>query len=135
MATTPARLKKAFKQLRDAALQFPQVNEDFPWGESAFKIAQKKVFCFMRLSDRGDEFSLSCKLPQSQDVALMLPFAQPAGYGLGKAGWVTATFDVKKAPPVELLREWLTESYFAVAPKKLSALISEAPAVKSPKRK
>ncbi len=57
MATRPAGLKKAFQQLRAAAKQFPRVNEDFLWGESAFKVAKKKVFCFMRISESGDKLS------------------------------------------------------------------------------
>jgi hypothetical protein len=40
-------------------------------------------------------------------------------YGLGRSGWVTAQFGPGEAPPVELFKEWLDESYRAVAPKRL----------------
>ena len=114
-----AALKKAFREVRAAALGFPQVHEDFLWGHSAFKVAKKKVFCFLTLETK--ELSVSCKLPESHEMALMLPFCEPTGYGLGKSGWVTARFlSGTQAPPVPLLREWLLESYRAVAPKKLS---------------
>ena len=33
---------------------------------------------------------MSTKLPSSDSVALELPFAEPAHYGLGRSGWVTA---------------------------------------------
>lgn len=51
----------------------------------------------------------------------MLPFSSPTAYGLGKSGWVTATFALKDAPPVDLLKAWIDESYRAQAPKKLIA--------------
>jgi hypothetical protein len=63
----------------------------------------------------------SVKLPESGADVLDLPFTKPTGYGLGKSGWVTATFDPKDAPPLEILQGWIAESYRAVAPKKLVA--------------
>ena len=46
--------------------------------------------------------------------------AQPSGYGLGKAGWVTVPL---RAPGVSLdvLRDWVEESYRIVAPKRVVA--------------
>src|SRR5262249_9428139 len=70
--------------------------------------------------------SLSTKLPQSNGVALMLPFATPTGYGLGKAGWVSAAFEPGASPPIDLLCAWIDESYQAVAPAKLAALARDA---------
>ncbi len=123
---TAATLKKAFAELRAAALTYPEVHEDFPWGHSAFKVAKKKVFCFLVLEPKG--LSLSCKLPLSSDMALMLPFAEPTGYGLGKSGWVSAAFEPSgKSPPVALLKEWLDESYRALAPKKLLKVLDARP--------
>ena len=63
--------------------------------------------------------SLSVKLPESGEEALTLPFTKPTGYGLGKSGWITATFASKEKPPVEVLKAWILESYRAVAPKRL----------------
>ncbi|HEY0478622.1 MAG TPA: MmcQ/YjbR family DNA-binding protein [Kofleriaceae bacterium] len=106
-------------QLRSHALAKPEATEHFPWGERAIKV-KGKVFLFMRAE--AAELSLSTKLPQSASVALLLPFAQPTGYGLGKAGWVSARFDAGQAPPVDMLCAWIDESYQAVAPAKLAAL-------------
>jgi hypothetical protein len=61
------------------------------------------------------------KLPISREEALHLPFAKPTGYGLGKAGWVSASFGPDDHPPVEILKSWIRESYRSIAPKKLVA--------------
>ena len=113
-------LAKAEAALRKRALAFPEAAEDFPWGESAFKV-RGKVFLF--LHHDGDGLSLSMKLPASSGAARVLPFARPTGYGLGKSGWITARFGAEDAPPLGLLLEWMEESYRAIAPKKLSALL------------
>ena len=69
----------------------------------------------------GGPMSLSVKLPDSGSEALDLPFTKPTGYGLGKSGWVSATFSDGDSAPIEILKNWILESYRAVAPKKLSA--------------
>jgi predicted DNA-binding protein (MmcQ/YjbR family) len=83
-----------------------------------------KVFVFM--GDTDDQLGLSVKLPQSAEAALGLPFASPAGYGLGRSGWVTVRFAPNAKPPVELLRDWIDESYRAVAPKSVVAKLPAA---------
>jgi len=113
-------LTAAEGELRDAALAFPETAEDFPWGHRAIKV-KGKAFIFMALED--DSLSLSVKLPASAAQALELPFTEPAGYGMGKHGWVTASFGPGDDVPMELVRAWLAESYRAVAPKKLAAQV------------
>ena len=125
--TNPAQ-----RALRAHALSLPEAREDFPWGERVVKV-RKKVFLFM--GHGGDGLSLSVKLPESQTVALMLPFTEPTGYGLGKSGWVSATFGRKERPPVDMLVEWIDESYRAVAPKKLVAELSTDAPQKSTRKK
>jgi predicted DNA-binding protein (MmcQ/YjbR family) len=121
----PARSRKWENELRRFALSFPEAREEFPWGHSAFKV-KGKVFLFMSSGEKGESgLSLSVKLPSSRAVALMLPFAEPTGYGLGRSGWVSASFREGKQPPLPLLREWIAESYRAIAPKKLLAGLTE----------
>jgi predicted DNA-binding protein (MmcQ/YjbR family) len=115
-AASPARRAEAL--LRSFALKYPETVEEFPWGERVIKV-RKKVFLFLGRSEGG--LSLSVKLPDSGLMALSLPFASPTGYGLGKSGWVTASFGPRARPPVDLLRRWVDESYRAVAPKRLVA--------------
>jgi predicted DNA-binding protein (MmcQ/YjbR family) len=106
--------------IRKHALGLPQASEDFPWGHRAFRV-NKRVFAFLAW-DEG-VFTVTVKLPQSQVVALSLPFAEPTGYGMGRSGWVTARFSGRDSPPVGVLCRWVDESYRAVAPRKLGALL------------
>ena len=41
------------------------------------------------------------------------------GYGLGKAGWITARFTKQDKIDVAMLKGWIDESYRAIAPKTL----------------
>ena len=110
--------------LRAFAMTFPEAHEDHPWGESAFKV-KGKVFLFVNVDARG--LSASMKLPQSNERALAMPFAEPTGYGLGKSGWVTCKFAPRERGPMDTLKSWVVESYRAVAPKKLAATLAAAP--------
>lgn len=47
---------------------------------------------------------------------------QPTGYGLGKSGWVTASWPDGVDDPMALFRAWIDESYRAQAPRRLGAL-------------
>ena len=105
------------EELLAAALRLPGAWEDHPWGSTVVK-AGKKIFVFLGHADDGSLFA-SFKLPHSHGAALMLPFANPTAYGLGKSGWITATFAKGEKVPEALLLEWLQESYVAVAPKRL----------------
>ena len=119
---TPAGV--ALRRLRKFALSLPEAVEEFPWGESVAKV-RGKVFVFLGRPESG--VAISVKLPQSGLLALQLPFASPTGYGLGRAGWVTASFGPRARVPVALLCQWIEESYRAVAPKRLGALLAGGP--------
>jgi predicted DNA-binding protein (MmcQ/YjbR family) len=110
------RPSAAWKALKRYAAQKPGAWEDDPWGETVYKVG-KKVFVFLGHLDYG--YGLSCKLPDSSEAAItMFSFAEPTGYGLGKAGWVSARFEAREDVPVDLLKQWIDESYTAVAPKR-----------------
>ena len=108
---------KIESKLRAFALTFPEAYEEFPWGHSAMKV-KKKAFLFMGTDENG-RFSISVKLPQSRDIAVDLPFTEPTGYGLGKAGWVTVTVRRDTKITLNLIKSWIDESYRAIAPKRL----------------
>jgi predicted DNA-binding protein (MmcQ/YjbR family) len=114
---TDPRTRKAESTVRRYALAYPEAYEEFPWGERAIKV-RKKVFVFMYAADVG--LYITVKLPTSNAAALMQPFAGPAGYGLARAGWVTCKFPPDVDAPIDVLRDWIDESYRAVAPKSLS---------------
>jgi predicted DNA-binding protein (MmcQ/YjbR family) len=103
------------------ALALPEAYLDHPWGEDVAKVG-KKVFVFFGTAD-GDEPGMSVKLPQSREQALFTPGAEPTGYGLGRAGWVNVPF--RGAPPVAILQDWVDESYRAIAPKRLVAVLDQ----------
>jgi len=127
-------LRSVSRELREYALSFPGATEDFPWGERVAKV-KGKVFVFLGTDPvPGGAMGLSVKLPESGQDALDLPFAKPTGYGLGKSGWVSATFEGKDRPPLDILKGWIRESYCAVAPKKLVAEL-EALVLKSLSRR
>ncbi|HEY1186022.1 MAG TPA: MmcQ/YjbR family DNA-binding protein [Gemmata sp.] len=102
--------------LRDLAMRFPGATEEFPWGHRAIKVKGK---IFVTIVTASGALTVSAKLPDSNTYALTQPYAEPTGYGLGKHGWVTCTFGAGAAVPMDLLEEWIEESYRAVAPKKL----------------
>lgn len=114
-----ARRSALRKRLLDYALGLPEAYVDHPWGEDVAKVG-KKVFCFFGIEGRSD-FGIGVKLPQSGPLALAQEGVEPMGYGLGKAGWVSVRFG-QATPPYEMLRDWITESYRAIAPKKLAKL-------------
>jgi predicted DNA-binding protein (MmcQ/YjbR family) len=116
-----ASVTSANRRLLAAALAYPGAHEDHPWGETVVKV-KGKVFVFLgHAQEKG--FGCSLKLPFSSGAAMLLPFASPTGYGLGKSGWVSSSFAPGEDVPDGLLLEWLDESYRAVAPKRLSATV------------
>ncbi|HUP29848.1 MAG TPA: MmcQ/YjbR family DNA-binding protein [Usitatibacter sp.] len=108
--------------IRKHALSYPETAEEFPWGESAFKV-KGKTFVFMR--DGADGVSFSVKVPDSRDLALSLPGAEPTHYGLGAKGWVTIA--PAATTSMHVLEFLIDESYRAVAPKRVIAQLAEPP--------
>jgi predicted DNA-binding protein (MmcQ/YjbR family) len=125
-------LSRAAQEVYAYALSLPGAWEDHPWGENVAKVG-KKVFLFSGWHD-DESWGISVKLQESHAAAMSLPFCAATGYGLGKAGWVSARFAPGEKPLVELLKSWVRESYAHIAPKKLLAQLDGAPA-KPPKTK
>ncbi|MFN7976062.1 MAG: MmcQ/YjbR family DNA-binding protein [Acidobacteriota bacterium] len=119
------------KELRSFGLAYPGAHTKSPWPGHLDLAVNDKTFAY--LSIEGEPFSISCKLPTSCEAALGLPFTTPTAYGLGKSGWVTAQFPEGTAPPVDLLKEWIDESYRAQAPRKLVAALGAARAPAPPR--
>jgi hypothetical protein len=115
------RHSAVLRALRRHGLAFPEAHTKSPWPGHLDLAVRDKTFAYLSLE--GDPLTVSCKLPVSRDEAMSLPFTSPTEYGLGKSGWVTATFAEDDDPPLEFLRLWLEESYRAQAPKKLAKLL------------
>jgi predicted DNA-binding protein (MmcQ/YjbR family) len=136
-----AKAKKAhahdpiLKELRAYGLALPGTHTKSPWPGHLDLAVKDKTFAYLSLE--GEPLGVSCKLPKTAALALALPFCTPAGYGLGKSGWVSATF-ADAEPDIDMLKAWLDESYRAQAPKKLIAQLDGVPEKKpaaKPKKK
>ena len=106
------------------ALGLPGAYEDHPWGEDVAKV-KSKVFVFLGI-DGASEPAMTLKLRESHEQALAIPGVAPTGYGLGRSGWVTVPFR-DTTPPLDVLKDWVEESYRLVAPKMLVADLDERP--------
>jgi len=118
------------------AVALPEAYEDHPWGELVVKV-NKKVFVFLGMGGESPPGTptteqapaggprppgMCVKLAESLEAALGLEGAEPAGYGLGRHGWVNLFF-AEDSPEVGLLTDWVEESYRLVAPKRLVKLL------------
>lgn len=121
------------EELRAFGLAYPGAHTKSPWPGHLDLAVKDKTFAYLSLE--GEPLSISCKLPHSCDMALMLPFTTPTAYGLGKSGWVSARFGEGEAIPVDMLKSWIDESYRAQAPKKLVATLPAAAAAPEKPRK
>ena len=105
-------------KLATFALDLPGAHEDFPWGERVVKV-RGKVFVFLGADGAAvRDRAITVKLDEAHAHALSIDGARPTGYGLGKAGWVTVPV---AGVGLDVLRDWIEESYRIVAPKRLVA--------------
>ena len=112
--------RRSTSDLIGFALSLPEAWEDRPWEEDRVAKVRKKIFVFFGSEQRPT--SISVKLPHSAPYALTLGCTEPTSYGLGRSGWVTVHLNRANSPDAELLRDWIVESYRAVAPKTLARL-------------
>src|SRR5258708_5350120 len=96
---------KALQELRAFGLRYPGAHTKSPWPGPLDLAVNDKTFAY--LSVEGEPFAVSCKLPQSNAMALALPFTEPTAYGLGKSGWVSATFPDDMNVPLDMLKAWI----------------------------
>ena len=129
-------------ELRRFGLAYPGAHTKSPWPGHLDLAVKDKTFAYLSLE--GEPIHISCKLPHSCAAALMLPNTTPTAYGLGKSGWVSASFAEGEIPDVDMLKSWIDESYRAQAPKKLvaslpatsgSPMTAKKPAAKKPATK
>lgn len=91
-------------------------------GQPTFRVRGKN-FVF---SD-ADAERLTVKLGTEEAAAVVATerCASPAGYGLGRHGWVALDYSQGDEVAWDRLREWIRTSYMLVAPKKLAKMVSE----------
>lgn len=112
-------------RLEDLALGFPEAQrvDVEEWGDHPTFRVRGKNFVF---SD-GPASHLTVKLSQDEAAAAVATehWVEPAGYGLGRHGWVAVTLD----DPVtedrwQQVVEWVHTSYSLVAPKRLARSVA-----------
>ena len=118
------RARDAEARLIAFAATFPQAWEDHPWDHTVFKVGKKIFVFFGGAAVPDDTLSITVKLPISYEMALTLPYMKPSGHGLWKAGWAQLTQASGDDFDFETIEGWITQSYRAVAPKKLSKLLA-----------
>lgn len=106
------------------ALGLPGAYEDHPWDEDVAKV-NRKIFVFLGEAGSPDP-GMTVKLRDSHEQALSVPGAAPTGYGLGRAGWVTVPLR-DTTPPLDVLKDWVEESYRLIAPKRLVVELDARP--------
>jgi predicted DNA-binding protein (MmcQ/YjbR family) len=111
--------KAAEARLIAFAATFPGAWEDYPWEHTVMKVGKKVFVFFGGAASPPGELSLTVKLPVSYEMALTLPYMSPAGHGLWKGGWAALRQRDGDAFDFETIEAWVTQSYRAVAPKKL----------------
>jgi predicted DNA-binding protein (MmcQ/YjbR family) len=110
--------------IRALASKYPEAEKAFLFGDHEVFRVREKVFVWLGEGEKGGTY-VSVKLKDTQRAALMLPFVTPSAYGMAKWGWISA--DIPKGSfPIELVRQWIEESYRHTAPKKLLKLLDVA---------
>ena len=103
------------ERIRALALSLPSTYEDSPWGFPVFKVGDNKLFAMM--TDHDGDCELTVKLTDDErEVALQLPHVRRASY-VGRYGWVTVRVGDEESLQAAL--EWMRESYWLRAPKRL----------------
>jgi predicted DNA-binding protein (MmcQ/YjbR family) len=113
MTSNMARLEKLVSRLPEA--ERVDVAE---WGDHPTFRVRGKNFVF----SSSDASGFSLKLPKDEAAAVVAtdPLVEPAGYGLGKYGWVDVTVGDGGDERWAQIEEWIRTSYTLVAPKRLA---------------
>jgi predicted DNA-binding protein (MmcQ/YjbR family) len=95
------------------------------WGDHpTFRVRGKNfVFC------DAEAVHLSVKLSKDEAEAVVAtdPRVEPAGYGLGRHGWIAITLEQPlDSGGWQEVEEWVRTSYILVAPKKLAKIALDA---------
>ena len=85
-----------------------------------------RIFMFLGIAEDPSNLAMTVKLDESHEQALFVPGAAPTGYGLGRSGWVTVPLR-DTTPPLDVLKDWVEESYRRIAPEHLVAGLDEQP--------
>ncbi|AIE87804.1 hypothetical protein OP10G_4436 [Fimbriimonas ginsengisoli Gsoil 348] len=105
-----------FPTIQAHCLSKPNAYEDYPWGDTVWKVKPKdKIFCFGGV----DSDKITVKATQDEQAALtQLPGIVPAPY-LARHGWISV--DLAEPQNAEMALELIDRSYeLVVSPPKKS---------------
>jgi len=124
MKQTPHQ--KAEDELTRYALSLPETAIAPGWATTRYLTVRGKGFCVF--GDRKEvpgEFTMTVKLPISVEMVQELWFVRESKGWYKQHNWVIAHFDAEDdiAPEMPTLKAWITQSYCAMAPKKLAKLV------------
>jgi len=105
------------RALEDFAMAFPETSNSPSCVNRSFR-ARKKGFMFLGEKDTG-VLRLMVKLDAGIESANAVAEANPDGWSVKGPGWITGNFTDDEAPPLDVMMEWIDESYRLLAPKTL----------------
>ena len=111
-----------FEALRRHGLAFPEAVEDFPWGHTALKVRGKTFAWLERGGGQAQPHRQAAGQPR---LRRDLRFRRAGRLRPRPLGLDHCRFPPAQEPDLDLLKRWMAESYRAVAPKKLAALLPE----------
>ena len=98
-------------RIRELALSLPETYEDTPWGFPVFKVADNRMFAWLR---EAEPVELTVKLAADErEIAYLHPWVRTASH-VGRYGWITAT--IEDGDALDTALEWLRDSYYLKAP-------------------
>lgn len=94
------------------------------WGDHpTFRVRGKNfIFC----DSAGRELSVKLSREEAEAVVATDPDVHPAGYGLGRHGWIAFhVADDAGAARWREIEEWIRTSYTLVAPRRLARVVED----------
>lgn len=110
------------ESIRAHAMTFPETEEGASCVNRAFKAGGKN---FVFLGEKDDTCTVRLKLAGSIDEVTELAAAEKGdtSYEVGSGGWTKLVFAADDHPPLADLERWITESFFLLAPRKVTKLV------------
>ncbi len=103
-------------RVHELALSLPGAYEDRPWGDfPVYKVGDNRLFAWMTRDESGVHVTMKVT-PEEREIAFLLLYVTRASH-LGRYGWIRATVTDEETLAAAL--EWLRESYWLKAPKRL----------------
>ena len=122
--------EQAEAELTAYGLTLPGAESGLGWVPTRAMYVNGKMFAvFGAKAEPLDELTITVKLPISAEMVGDLYFVRESRGWYKQHDWVIAHFGPDDDVLAELatLKAWLKQSYIAIAPKRLSKLIGEAP--------